>query len=261
MREHADADPEAVLILSTLGAPERRRLRGRKGKTIEEASPAPVPTNRATVVRATPFPDTGAAGAWLAQLREDANAREAELSGALRILNRALHAHRVSKGDGNARDVSVAQALVVRLGFGSGEAAVEGRYTEAWELSGDDGPRVKRSMEAPDERFAAVIGARASVLACEELVLRARLDLDAARTREAALQARVALEALLAELRELDGDRRGALEADRPAIGNAANAALSGPLSPDLEQAVRDSVVRMEAALRTRRLSTSASRG
>ena len=55
-------------------------------------------------------------------------------------------------------------------------------------------------MEAPEERFAALVGGHGSPLAAEELVLRARADLDAGRTREAALQARVALEALLAEL-------------------------------------------------------------
>jgi hypothetical protein len=260
VRERPDRDPDAVLILSTLGARQRRPLRRRKGQTIQVGSPAPVPTNRATVVKAEPFADAAAATAWLAVLRTDASARESELSEALRVLNRALHAHRVSKGDGHARDVSVAQALVTRLGFGSGEEAVEGRYAEAWELAVDEGPRVKRSMEAPDERFAAVIGARETVLACEELVLRARVDLDAGRAREAALQARVALEALLAEVDDLASDRRGALDADRVAIGSAANAALGGELPAEAELALRESVGRMESALKSRRLSTS-SRG
>ena len=70
-------------------------------------------------------------------------------------------------------------------------------------------------MEAPEERFAALLGGREQVLACEELVLRARADLDAGREREAALQARVALESLLAEMPEIPGERRPALEADR----------------------------------------------
>ena len=55
-------------------------------------------------------------------------------------------------------------------------------------------------MESPEERYAAILGGRDRGLAGEELVLRARMDLDAGRVREAALQARVALEALLAEL-------------------------------------------------------------
>jgi len=260
VRERAEGEPQAVLILSTLGAPQRRGLRQRKGQAITSASPTPVPTSRATVVRAEPFPDESAAAAWLADLRSDEAVREDELGRALRLLNRALHAHRVSKGDGHARDVSVEQALVTRLGYGSGEEAVEGRYAEAWELTADDGPRVKRSMEAPDERFAAIIGARETVLACEELVLRARADIDAGRAREAALQARVALEAVLAEDDDLTGDRRGALEADRKAIGDAANAALAGDLSAELELALQASVARMESALTARRLSTSSRR-
>jgi hypothetical protein len=258
VRERPDAEPHAVLILSTLGAPQRRRLRGRKGRDVAQADPAPVPTSRATVVKPEPFSDADAATAWLSGLRSDPELRDAELDTALRVLNGALHAHRVAKADGHVRDVSTTNALVVRLGYGSGDEAVEGRYSEAWELPDDGGRQLKRSMEAPDERFAALVGARESALACEELVLRARLDLDAGRPREAALQARVALEALLTELRTIPGDRRGALEGDRGDVGAAANAALSGDLPPDVEQALREAVGRMEAALRARRVSGSA---
>src|SRR5919202_1454802 len=53
---------------------------------------------------------------------------------------------------------------------------------------------------APQERLAALLGGSDEVLVAEELVLRARTDIDEGRPREAALQARVALEALLAEL-------------------------------------------------------------
>ncbi len=80
-------------------------------------------------------------------------------------------------------------------------------------------------MEAPEERFAALLGAREQALVGEELVLRARADLDAGRPREAALQARVALEALLAELGRDGGGARA--ERARP-WRRAANAALRG---------------------------------
>ena len=92
------------------------------------------------------------------------------------------------------------------------------------------------------------------MLACEDLVLRARADLDAGRIREAALQARVALESLLAEMPEMPGNRRPALEADREAVGEAANAALAATSSPPSQRLSRDAVVRMESALRARRL-------
>ena len=51
LREHAAGDPDAVLVLRTLGAPERRLLKGRRGRAVEEAEPEPVPTSRATLIR------------------------------------------------------------------------------------------------------------------------------------------------------------------------------------------------------------------
>lgn len=257
VREDPNETPETVLVLSTLAAPERRRLRGRRGKLVEEASAEAVPTSRATVVRTEPFATPEHADVWLSAVRDDPERRDGELDRALGVLNDALHAYRVARADPHVRDVSPDQALVVRIGFGSGDDAVAGMFKQAWELPRSGISRVKRSMEAPDERFAALLSGRESVLACEELVLRARMDMRAERTREAALQARVALEALLAELPQLPGDRRGELEADRKAIGEAANAALLAELSAELADAVDASIVRMESALRARRLDSS----
>lgn len=242
-----------MLVLTTLGAPQRRRLSGRKGRELTEAEAEPVPTSRATITGAAPFGDEAEAQAWLSKMRGDTEAADAQLQTALAILNRAIRAYRAAKADPYARDVSTARALVVRIGYGPGEAVADGRFTEAWEL-----PRerrgVRRSMEAPDERFAALLGGREDLLVCEELVLRARADLDSGRFREAALQARVALESLLAEMPQIPGDRRPALEADREVAGRAANAALSGELAVDLAEDLGEIVVRMESALRARRL-------
>lgn len=257
VRPAAGRDPEHVLVLTTLGASQRHRLRGRKGRTVEEAQPEPVPTNRATVIRAAAFGDQAEAAAWLEDVREGPDRADAELATALVVLARALRAHRVARADPSARDVSPAQALVTRIGYGAGEAVADGRYAQAWELPREH-RRTQRSMEAPDERFAALLGAREQVLVCEELVLRVRADLIAGRDREAALGARVALEAVLAELaRNLDADRRGGLEADRRTVGDAANTALRGALSPELESELGQAVVRMEAALRARRLESA----
>ena len=257
IRGEPAGDVQAVLVLSTLAAPERRRLRGRRGTLVEEGAPEPVPTTRSTVVKAEAFDSDEAAAGWLDDLRRDSEHADSELGWGFGVLNRALHAYRVARADPHVRDVDVDQTLVVRLGYGAGAEIVEGRYAEAWELPRAGARTVKRSMESPDERFAAILGGRETVLACEELVLRARMDLDGGRSREAALQARVALEALLAELGEMPGDRRGPLEADRGPISEAANAALRGPLSRDLRDALDAGIERMEAVLRTRRLSTS----
>ena len=194
---------------------------------------------------------------WLTQLRRDRDLTQTELAAAVRHLGRALHAHRVARADPYARDASAEQALVVRIGFGDGEAVAEGRYSEAWELP-PESRRTRRSMEAPEERFAALLGAREQVLVCEELVLRARGDLESGRVRQAALQARVALEGVLAELEgDIPADRRAALEADRHGIGEAANAALRGELPEPLAAALDAAVGRMEAVLTARRLGSS----
>jgi hypothetical protein len=160
------------------------------------------------------------------------------------VLNRALFARRLATADPYLAEVSVARALIARVGYGEGDAVVDGRYAEALELPRPGARRVKRSMEAPDERFAALLGAREQPLVAEELVLRARMDLDAGRTREAALQARVALEAL--------GDP--ALASHRPNVAASANAALAGNLDDTGLQAVTEAVMAMEAALRRHRL-------
>lgn len=247
---------ERVLALRTLGAPQRRLLRGRRGNEVERAEAEPVPTSRATIIRPEPFGDAGQADSWLAELRASKHEREAEVADALTVLNRALHAHRAARADLSARDVAQHSALVVRVGYGSGEQVAEGRFDKGWELP-RNAAKAARSMEAPDQRFAALLGGRENVLACEELLLRARADTDAGRMREAALQARIALESLLSELERLPDSRRQALEEDRDPVGQAANAALKGPIGQPAAEAVEAAVERMEAALRAHRVGSS----
>jgi hypothetical protein len=89
----------------------------------------------------------------------------------------------------------------------------------------------------------------------EELLLRARLDLDAGRPREAALQARIALEALLGEL----DDKFGApLRPLRERVARAANAALDGDLPESDAAAVEDAVGQMAVAVRRSSAATLA---
>jgi hypothetical protein len=250
MVRSAPAGPlDAVLVLGTLGAPERRRLRGRRGRPVTEAGPEPVPTCRATVVRPEPFGSREEAADWLAGLRGDEEGCEAELDAALRTLNRALRALRAATADPWLAEVSADRALVARIGYGRGEAVAEGRFGEAFELPRAGARRVKRSMEAPDERFAALLGAREHALVGEELVLRARADLAAGRPREAALQARVALEALIAEL-----PGEAALGELRGSVADAASAALRGELDAAETASIEEGVGAMEAALRRHRL-------
>jgi hypothetical protein len=251
VRPSADALVECVLVISTLGAPERRRLGRRRPKPVTEAEPEAVPTTRTTIVRATPFSGDEEAAEWLAGVDVDE-----ELAAAVAVLNRALHAHRVARADPYATEVSTERALVARIGYGSGDELADGRFGEAREIPAEGRKRARRSMEAPEERFAALLGGREEVLPAEELVLRARTDLNAGRLAEAALQARVAIEALLAaRVASPDsGAAGGSLAAHRETIGAAANAALSGEMPGDSAASLEEAVAAMELALKRHRL-------
>ena len=72
----------------------------------------------------------------------------------------------------------------MRVGYGAGRRGRRRRLDRRPRprRSGDDEGASARERDAalrPQERFAALLGGRDAVLACEELVLRARLDLDA----------------------------------------------------------------------------------
>src|SRR5690242_12866349 len=87
------ASPSHVLVLSTLGAPERRLLKGiRKRPNAEpEPEPMPVATGRATIIDVgAPFSSEGDAQGWLERAGED------EFAVDLAVLNRALHAFRLA---------------------------------------------------------------------------------------------------------------------------------------------------------------------
>ena len=216
-----------------------------------------MPTARATLVAATPFASAEEAEGWLDALRRDEDALRAEVDGGARALNDVLRAHRVAALDPHAREVSAGAALVARVGYGAGEQVAEGRFAAAYELpravTGEmaRGAARRRAALQPQERLAAILGGRDRVLLGEELVLRARADLDADDLRSAALQARVALEALIAELGR-EGRDMAALRETRGGVGEAANAALEGELSEGHADAVRDAVDEMERELRRR---------
>jgi hypothetical protein len=254
MRGHA-GEAEHVLVTKTLGAPQRRMLSGRRPKTAEPTSePEPVTTARATLVDVEPLADADSAGSWLRSADLDA-----EVEAALDVLNRVLHAHRLVAADPFSREVSRDHALVIRVGVGEGEQVAEGRWTEAKQLPRPRGHSSLRRSAAlrPQERLAALLTGRDAALACEELILRARLDFDRGRLREAALQMRVALEAALAELQPwIDrpgmAERLDALREERGPVGAAANAALQGGLDDESIESVERALRRVEAALRSR---------
>jgi hypothetical protein len=249
-----DADAAHVLVLAILGARQRRRLARvqRQRKAEPEPEPSPVSTTRATVIDVDrPFSGGEEAAAWLR------GAGEADLAHGLAVLNRALHAFRLASADPHMGTVGRADALVARLGYGAGEEVAHGRWTDARELLDSAGPRARRKMLADHARLAALLTGRRPPLACEELALRARLDLDQGREREAALQTLVALDAALAELPSDPAgpaleDRVTELTGLREAAAAAANQALAGSPGPSEREATAHALARLEAALRAR---------
>lgn len=248
-----------MLVVATLGAPERRRrLDRRKQRQAEpEPEPMPVTTGRATVIDVgAPFEAEAEAAAWLQAAGED------ELADGIAVLNRVLHAFRLVTADPYLAPVGRHQALIARIGFGAGEQVADGLWTDARELLAHQARQRRTTVLHPQARLAAVLGGREDALACEELVLRARLDFDHGRGREAALQTLVALDAALAEL-PLDptapalAARLEELRGRREQATSAAQEALAGPLSQKTLDEVAFTLNRLEAIFRARAVANA----
>jgi len=163
---------------------------------------------------------------------------------ALDGLNRVIGAHRIATADPYVNPVKLDDAIAVRVGFGNGDEVAEGRWTEAVELPRTAiERRTRRATSAlrPQERLAALLGCRDEALDCEELALRARLDVDSGRLSAAALGVRMAIDTALVEL----PDRHDLTERVRELRE------LRGSLGGD-EPGIRHALERLEATLRAR---------
>jgi hypothetical protein len=239
-------EPEHVVVLSTIGA-ERRGMLGKRSRTRRtDPEPTSVPVARATVVDPVPLSLQTQAAAWLKQLDP-----EREAHAAAGVLNRVLYAHRIADAAPHIHEISPAQALVVRAGFGEGEQVADGLWSDARELVLSRRRAGKRaSVLRPQERLALLLSGRSSVLLCEELTLRAHLDLDQGRLALATIELD---RAYVTALRELPKEQRPDLQARIVELrelhaGVAANAQAEAPE----EKLVRHALERLEAALRAR---------
>lgn len=258
-------DDQRVLVVETIAAPSAPRRRRRRPKQVEPgAEPASLPLARVTAVRAqAPFESTADADRWLEETIATEDSTDAVLADAVGLLNRALHAHAAASVDPLGAELRAERAATVRIGHGSGKEVAAGRFSAAHEVDvrTTSGSRRRQRDEElrPQERLAAVLGGREHVDACETLILRARADLDAGRIREAALQLRIALEALLVELAGALNDPghekdMTELETRRGGAGEAANAALRGELDVEHERNVIELTEICERILRRRRV-------
>jgi hypothetical protein len=260
-----DGECERVLVLETLGAPPPPRRRRRRAKEAGAGDqPTSLPLTRATLVRAfEPFALADDALAWVEASVVAEDTVDALIEEAIGVLNQALHAHAVASSDPQPQALTPRLAVAARVGYGSGAEVADGQFSVAREIDVRTAGGSRRQQHAeemrPQERLAAVLGGRERFDACETLVLRARADLDAGRIREAALQLRVGLEAVLAELRGAVADPghdedMATLESRRHEIGELANTALHGDLSSDAFDQLRDLLDTCERILRRRRV-------
>ncbi len=263
-RDEAGAE-QSILVVETLAAqplPGRRRRRPRS-TGADEAAPQ-MPLARATAVRAAePLASEVDAERWLETATGSEEAVDALTEEGIALLNRALFAQGAATADPNFRQLAVLDANAVRIGYGSGDQVAAGSYTAARAVdvrATGASRRHRRAAELrPQERVAAVLGARERVDACEALLLRARADLDGGRPREAALQLRAGLEALLVELRGAVADPRheqdmAELGTRREAIAGDAGTAAGGRLDEDGERRIGETLEIAERVLRRRRV-------
>jgi hypothetical protein len=248
-----------VVVIGTRGGQvrSRRRFRRRARAARPEPPPTELPVTIATVVDTEPLENVEAARAWLAAERRSGG--EEALQTGLDTLNHVLQAHRIAVADPAVHEVSLDQAAVARVGFGAGEYVALGRWTSAFEAPRAPRGRQRRSAALrPQERLGALLGARDPALAAEEMVLRARQDVDRKRHREAAMQLSVAYRAALAELPPWIADRPSLkprleeLERLAPGVHAAAETALAGGLAEEDVKTTVHALERLEAALRAR---------
>jgi hypothetical protein len=259
----SDSGEESVLVLQQLGASplgrRRRRVRG-----TADSDPAPLALSRVTAIRAfAPFESEEEAARWLDEACEAEDTVDVLVSEGIGLLNRALHAQAVAAANpASRRALAPEGAERVLIGYGSGEETASGRFYDARQVDSSPSGSRRRQREEdlrPQERVAAVLRGREQLDASETLLLRARADLDDNRTREAALQLRVGLEALLVELKGALADPghesdMGALQERKSEAGAAANAALEGEITPEQKQQVEDLLRISERILRRRRV-------
>jgi hypothetical protein len=260
-----EGERESVLVLLTLGAPPpplRRRRRPRPAEV--SAHPQELPLTRVSAIRAfAPFESEGDAEHWLDEAVEAEDTIDRLLLDGIALLNRALYAHGASTADPYVAELRPETAAATRIGFGSGDELAASRFAAAHEVDARSAGISRRQQRAeelrPQERIAGILRGRERIDACEPLLLRARADLNAGRAREAALQLRVGLEALLAELPDaLDHqDHRSdlaTLQERRSEAGEAANLALKSDLDADAKAAVPQLLEICERILRRRRI-------
>jgi hypothetical protein len=258
-------EQESVLVIKRVGAPlgsGRRRRRAREAEA--DAGPRELALTRVTAIRAfAPLADESEATRWLEEACEAEDTVDVLVAEGLALLNRALHAQAAAAANPYSQaELEGESAERILIGYGGGEEVADSRFAEAREVDARSRVSRRRRREEelqPQERVGAILRGRERLDACETLLLRARADLDAGREREAALQLRVGLEAMLAELQgalaDPDHEEDMATLSERKGeAGAAANTALKGDLDDQQRLQVEELLKLSERVLRRRRI-------
>ncbi|MGE4428949.1 MAG: hypothetical protein AB7G37_21050, partial [Solirubrobacteraceae bacterium] len=224
-----------VLVIAERGARAGRWRLRRKARFVDPAgAPEDVVLQLASYVEATaPVGDIGVARSRLTQIAESDEQQAHWVQEGLSLINRAIRAHRAGSRDPYVVEVARRDARHVRIGYGTTDEVRDGRFTEAVDVPPPPGTRAPRStMLAPSEAVADALTGRLDVLECEDLLLRAYLDLDHGRTRAAAHQVGAALALVVAETAP-EGDAAQRLADARATVGELLTAVASRGLDED----------------------------
>jgi hypothetical protein len=154
------SEDQRVLVVETIGAPPPAPRRRRRRSEADEATPRPLQLTRVTAVRAAePFDSEAAAERWLEESFAGDERASALVAEGTALLNRALHAQAVAVADPRLAETAPQRAVLVRIGYGSGEEVAGGRFSAARHVDVRSGPRSRRRQREeelrPQERLAA----------------------------------------------------------------------------------------------------------
>jgi hypothetical protein len=227
-----------ILVMSAVLAPKAPMRLKRKSRYVPAgAEPDEVPLMLATYVKGTePLDDARRAAQVLDAIRASEDEQERWITEGMSVLNTAIRAYRAGARDPYVVEVTPRDARRTRIGYGSTDELRDGVWQAAVELPAPSTRGwLKRPDLRPSETIAAVLARRKPVLECEDVLVRAYIDLDHGRTRAAAQQVRGAITLLANELSGIDGESPGAggQELDRRLVSaeRLAETALERPLA------------------------------
>lgn len=248
-------------MVQGLSVPHKPRRRPGRRPGTAATQPEHLALSRLTVIFSDrPFATENLAERWMRKTVKEPEAFAEALADASRLVNKALHAHSISTQNPYIPQLSPSEAVAARIGHGLGHELAEGNFSQATELpTAPPSRRRRQDQVAPQERVAAILGGRENANACETFVLRARLDFDAGRYREATLGLSVAVETMLIEMDGALTDPAhvsdlSLLSAQQGDLNQLSQTARIGPLDRAMIERTDDLIALCERVLRRRRL-------